>query len=102
MSGELVALNSNWLDTQTVANVTNACITTGDYVPIQTTLTIGGTYYWPYQQWSYPVYVSSPSRPIKLTLSEIERLRKAARADKALKSILSKFTDQIEITVDFE
>ncbi len=56
--------------------------------------------YYPY--WTYPVYVSSPSRPIKLTLSEVERLRRAAKADAKLKEILSKFTSQIEITVDFE
>lgn len=57
-------------------------------------------YIYPY--WSYPVYISSPARPIKLTLSEVDRLRKAARTDAKLKAILSKFTDQIEITVDFE
>jgi hypothetical protein len=35
-------------------------------------------------------------------MSEIERLRKAAKADEKLKAILQKFTAQIEITVDFE
>jgi hypothetical protein len=45
---------------------------------------------------------SSPARPIKLTLSEVERLRKAAKADPKVKEILAKFTSQIEITVDFE
>lgn len=53
-----------------------------------------------YSYW-YPVY-TSVERPIKLTLSEVERLRKAARADEKLKAILQKFTSQIEITVDFE
>jgi hypothetical protein len=51
--------------------------------------------------WYQPVYVSSPARPIKLTLSEIERLRKVAKDDQKLKDILNKFTNQIEITVDF-
>lgn len=58
---------------------------------------------WPYYGWpSYYVSYSGPSRPIKLTLSEVERLRAAAKRDAKLKAILAKFTDQIEITVDFE
>jgi hypothetical protein len=35
-------------------------------------------------------------------MSEVERLRRAAKADDKLKAILQKFTGQIEITVDFE
>jgi hypothetical protein len=55
-----------------------------------------------YPSWSYPVYVTSPARPIKLTLSEIDKLRKMAKGDKAIQAILEKFTDQIEIAVDFK
>lgn len=73
---EMLALNSDWL---------NAV----------------GNYYQPCT-WTYPVYVDSPARPIKLALSEVERLRKTAKADPKLKEILMKFTSQIEITVDFE
>jgi hypothetical protein len=54
--------------------------------------------WWPY----YPVYTASPARPIKLKMSEVERLRKAAKDDSKLKAILNKFTTQIEIEVDFD
>lgn len=56
-------------------------------------------YYYPY---TYTTYVTEPARPIKLTLLEIERLRKAAKADEALKAILKRFTSQIEVIVDLE
>jgi hypothetical protein len=106
-NGDLMALNASWLELTTTAQnsmvQTGGYPSTGGYVPTTTTTVdncyLGNTYY---QPWSYPVYVTSPSRPIKLKLSEIERLRKAARADKALKDILAKFTHQIEITVDFD
>ena len=56
-------------------------------------------YWWPDY---YPVYTASPTRPIKLKMSEVERLRKAAKDDPKLKAILNKFTEQIEIEVDFD
>jgi hypothetical protein len=100
MAASLMAVKSDWLNadtlthtnsnsyTGTVTGTVSHCIDwTGDWW--------GGTYY-------YPVYQPSPARPIKLTLSEVERLRKAAKADDKLKLILQKFTGQIEITVDFE
>jgi hypothetical protein len=40
-------------------------------------------------------------RKIRLKLSEVERLREAAREDEALKAVLQKFTGHIEIEVDF-
>lgn len=55
-----------------------------------------------YPWWGYPVYVSSPSRPITLTLREVERLRDAAHRDPAMRSILQKFTPLIEVAVTFE
>lgn len=97
-----LALNQNWLDNATGGSVQAQCVggavtyggsagsgLTGSCVPY-------------YSYWTYPVYVNTVARPIKLALSEIDRLRKAAKADKALKAILAKFTDQIEIIVDFE
>jgi hypothetical protein len=42
-----------------------------------------------------------PARPIKLTLTEVEVLREAARKDKKVREVLRKFTPQIEIEVDF-
>lgn len=85
----VMALTDTWLDATAVT------LTTGGYMPTSNLV-------WPpCQTLVYSTY-PSPARPIKLTLSEIDRLRKSARADKALKAILAKFTDQIEITVDFE
>jgi hypothetical protein len=87
--GSTLAVTSNWLD---VTPSSDGELTIGS-------TEFSGSYcYWPY----YPVYATSVARPIKLTMSEVERLRKAAKADEKLKSILKKFTQQIEITVDFE
>ena len=89
-----LAVNSSWLDSEmmTAGDVTSNSMTLGS-------VTFG--YQYPY--WTYPVYVSSPAaRPIRLTMSEIEKLRKVARADKAVRDILEKFTNLIEITVDLK
>lgn len=93
-TASVYAVHDNWLDSTTGDSVT----LTNTSAKTANNLTVYG---WPYGMWYYPVY-QSEARPIKLTLSEIERLRKAAKADKALKAILAKFTSQIEITVDFE
>ena len=100
IAGTTLALNNmNWLDAQT----------TGGFVPTTSTGVLTTNCYQPWEpyNWNYwngYTYVTtiSDARPIKLTLSEIERLRKAAKADDKLKAILAKFTSQIEITVDFE
>jgi hypothetical protein len=49
--------------------------------------------------WSH--WINPDSRRIRLKLSEVERLREAAREDEALKAVLQKFTGHIEIEVDF-
>ncbi len=92
MSSELVALNSNWLDTTTANPV----------APIYG----GGVRY----DWSGPsfngytfTYVypyTGPAKPIRLTMAEVDRLRSAAKRDAKLKAVLAKFTDQIEVIVD--
>jgi len=105
-----LALNANWLDTGTA---------TGGFVPTTATgtvgqsLTIGDTfggwsrnrryndYNWVYPYQSVYVSPSSDPRPIKLTLTEVEHLRKRAKGDQKLRKTLQKFTDLIEITVDF-
>ena len=76
------ALTNDWLN----GNVTNTSLTY--------------TNWWPW--YSYPIYVPAERRPIRLSLPEIEKLRAAARKDKAIRGILEKFTDHIEIAVDFE
>jgi hypothetical protein len=52
----------------------------------------------PYNNWWY---THPEPRKIRLKLSEVERLREAAREDEALKAVLQKFTGHIEIEVDF-
>jgi len=69
------SLNTNWLD--------------------GTSTTIYGNTlaYWPYT-YSYT--------RVRLQLSEVEVLRKAAKKDKAVREILRKFTNHIELVVDFD
>lgn len=99
MTQTTLAVTSEWLNANgstagsLVGGTTTNCNLPWNPTPVQ----------WPY--WGWPTYYysySGPSRPIKLTLSEVERLRAAAKRDAKLKAILAKFTDLIEITVDFE
>ena len=85
-----MAATSGWLDSNAGgAATTGGCGSLSSITVWQ---------FWPYY---YPVY-ESPARPIKLTLADVERLRKAAKADEKLKAILQKFTNLIEITVAFD
>lgn len=104
-----LALNDNWLDsTPTYAaskevkavlnNVSYNGLSSG-YVPMGQNSNCLGYYY---KDYYYPYYIhTTEHKPIKLTMSEIEKLRVLAKKDKEVKAILSKFTNQIEITVDF-
>jgi len=100
MSPALMALQDDWL---------NGTATTA----VATTMTVGSTLtydpWWAqrfechYPYLTYPtIQISSPSRPIKLTVREVERLRDAAQKDPDLRHILEKFTAHIEVTVSFE
>lgn len=91
-STKTFAVLNTWLDNQSghLNALTQQAQSNGDYLDINYS-------YWPYPY--YPV-VSSPARPIKLTLAEVDRLRKAAKSDEKLKEILVKFTPQIEVIVD--
>ncbi len=93
-----IALNSQWLDSAQAFQVTDFTNTTCTNVANSSTLT-----YWPINSpgiWWYPY--TGPSRPIRLGLSEIARLKAAAKRDAKLKAIFAKFTDLIEVAVDFE
>ena len=101
----LMALNQDWLQNSA------STVTTGDVTPLSssTTMMSGTSAYWYpwyehywYPSYSHPVYVSSPSRPIKLTLREVERLRDVAHRDHDLRTILERFTPLIEVSVTFE
>jgi len=95
----LAVLNSGWLDDTFPANTSQ-------------TMTVGNTSYqcFPTVEYHYPwfshytryVEVTSPARPIKLTLREVEHLREAAQRDSRVRTILEKFTPLIEVSVSFE
>jgi phytoene dehydrogenase-like protein len=93
-TNQTVGLPENWLDTAPQAA----------YVPSTTdnSLAVGGNLsgYWTYPTYWGTTYVEP--RKIRLKLSEVERLRMAAKEDKKLREILQKFTGHIEIEVDFE
>jgi len=93
---QALGLNSGW--------TSNTGASGGGYLgggTASSTVKFDAGYTW-YPSWSYPVYYTTPARPIKLTLSEIDKLRKMAKGDKAIQAVLEKFTEQIEIAVDFK
>ena len=95
------AIEADWLDGDTVKS-TNCGATAG----VSTNAIAGSSLtYSSYPTSSgyvsyYPSYVTL-TRPIRLSMGEVERLRKAAKSDEALKAILKKFTAQIEVVVEF-
>jgi hypothetical protein len=75
---------------------------------VQVSNNLAGEYYaggWTWHGWHYPyLYVPTfvtGTAKIRLRLSEVERLREAARTDEALRTTLNKFTPHIEVEVDF-
>ena len=90
-------LTKDWLNT---AQDLKSALTM-DEVPLTQTVTTNSTF-GQFKTVPYTTYYSYYQPPVALTLSEIERLRKAAKADDKLKVILQKFTGQIRIVVDFE
>lgn len=90
------ALNGNWLDAQNTTT-TEAAIS----VSSNTAMGYFQTGWWPNQSYWY-CYPTADHKPIKLGMSEVEKLRSAAKRDAKLKKILEKFTDQIEVVVDFK
>ena len=100
-----IALNSSWLE-QT-PTITNAIWDGNNAVWANDALTTGVVTTWlPYNQtyyYSWYVPCDHPeAKPIKLAMSEVARLRAAAQKDAKLKAILAKFTNLIEVTVDFD
>ena len=90
-----VALNAGWTDAvPTLTNASNTLAFSNSNCGY-----IWGNYWYPYYQ---PLVVEHrDTRPIRLTMSEVERLRVAAKKDKDLKATLEKFTEHIEVVVDF-
>jgi hypothetical protein len=95
MDTQVMACSGNWLDYTPTTTSGSA---------INTTITTASVFGYGYYTYASPYYWVTPSdaRPIKLKMSEVEILRKAAKDDPKLKAILNKFTNQIEIAVDFD
>ena len=96
-TGALVALNDNWLNNDTAITATGI----GDAVA-GTTTTYGSGFYTNFPYYGSWYYTTTERRPIRLTMAEVQRLKAAAKRDAKLKAVLAKFTDQIEVEVDFE
>ena len=108
-----LALTAGWTDAPVTlmnagnaAALTNASVTYSAYPTNAACGNYNTTYYgYPWGGYWYPYYVPifthEDRRPIRLTMAEVERLRVAAKKDKALKETLEKFTDHIEVIVDF-
>lgn len=93
-----LALNSNWLAGDIQPSITNSS---------NLNVFANSGYGWTCSGYWYPYYqpltvVHHDHRPIRLTMAEVERLRVAAKKDKDLKATLEKFTDLIEVVVDFK
>ena len=115
MTQQMLALNANWTDAPvTLTNsgnvVTLSTVATnaaaGNYTSSPVMYNTGWYcegYWYPYYRPFPPTYWTTITdrRPIRLTMAEVERLRVAAKKDKALKATLEKFTDHIEVIVDF-
>lgn len=99
-----VALGIDWLNDE--ASDTNMQFygnSTSDNINWATTGYCSNCRGWPchchttyYVNW--PVYTSGK---IRLTMTEVQKLRAAAKKDAALKAVLQKFTPHIEVEVDF-
>lgn len=96
LASNTVALTSDWLNYSVSAvpvvnnNLSVGSRVSGSYI---------GEYWYPYYTATF-WDIREPAR-IRLKLSEVERLREAARGDEALRATLNKFTPYIEVEVDF-
>jgi len=100
----LLALNSSWTDTTITPTFAHNANTATVLNNAQSGYFVG-EYWYPYYQPIYPtrtyLTVNEIGR-IRLTMAEVEALRVAAKRDKALKATLEKFTEHIEVIVDFD
>lgn len=96
-----LALNANWTDAP--VTLTNSGNNSMLWAQSSNCLNgwYDGTYWYPYYRPIVKTVEVEVWRPIKLTMAEIEGLRVAAKKDKALKATLEKFTNHIEVIVDF-
>jgi len=112
--GEVASLASNWLDLndadawyaqaeqplcfsiEASDSVSSASLTTS-YNPTETTHYVTPAYSYYY----HDTYWWPTLQKVRLKMSEVETLRRAAKKDKALKKVLEKIGPHIEVEVDF-
>jgi len=105
---ELTSVPTNWLDCNTVQYVDSGGCET---VTLELTTNSDGITWIPnntFYPWTDPschYYHSYPwwssVQKIRLTMSDVEKLRAAAKKDKTLKKVLQKIGPHIEVEVDF-
>ena len=92
---QMMRLTNNWLDTST--ETVGWSTTTTNVAYCGRCYGYGCTcYHWLPAQTFYV----NPTK-VRLTMSDVEALRAAAKRDKALREALRKFTPHIEVEVDF-
>ena len=98
-TGNIGQLNTNWLQSDTAT--TNTDNWTGDFIP----------YVSPYVAPWYPYVYSntvhichchwcSIEKKVRMTLKEVDTLRRAAKKDAKLREVLQRLTDFIEVEVE--
>ena len=93
-----LALHPDWLDGgEVTVSADNALLSNGAQ---SVNLVSGNAIDYGLDQYPTQWYYTTPTK-IRLTLTEVQKLRAAAKKDKALKEALRKFTPHIEIEVDF-
>lgn len=84
-------LNSNWLE-----NTSSIPISGNDMSStVNTNACLTDTYPWNGYSWTYGI------TKIRLTLSDVEHMRKCAAKDKKLKAALRKIAPHVEVEIDF-
>ena len=101
---QTVTLAADWLEESSdvtappmTTTVTSGLCISGNAVTGNTTVDWG--HYWA-QPTYWNVSYTTPTK-IRLKMSEVEKLRAAAKRDKALREVLEKFGPHIEVEVDF-
>lgn len=96
---DTTSLPVTWLDASTVQYEpsTTADMTVGGYY------TGGNCYPYTTDRWTYYHYWPNWRETVKirLTMTDVEKLREAAKKDKTLKKVLQKIGPHIEVEVDF-
>lgn len=105
---QVMELSNDWMACSAAPTV--ATLLTGvensTYAIGNTTAAMYGPFwtndYWHPYGYCYPSFPTVEHKPIKLSLAEVETLKRAAKQDAKLRDVLAKFTGQIEVVVEFK